>query len=68
MKMARMVKIIIREASLDLPPILLERELWSGWMAMARIKLHKMILANGYMINRHQAMISKRIKSRMVVS
>jgi len=37
-------------------------------MAIPRIRLQSMMFTKGYMIRRHQAMISKRIRSRIVVS
>jgi hypothetical protein len=68
MTMARIARTIIKAVSFDLPPNLLERLLCSGNRAIAIMTLHKMMLAKGYMIIRHQATISKRIKRRIVVS
>jgi hypothetical protein len=61
-------KTIIVEASFGLPPIFFDSFRCSGCMAIARIRLHKMMLTKGYIIARHHPTIKIRKNSRMVVS
>jgi hypothetical protein len=68
MTMARITKMIIKEAHLGLPPSFFDNALWSGYIAIASIRLHSMMLTKGNMIIRHQPMINNRINNRMVMS
>jgi hypothetical protein len=68
MMMARIEKIMIKEANFGFPPIFVDSVLCSGYIASARIRLHRMMLTKGTMIIRHQPTIRKIMNSRMVVS